>query len=230
MTVTGEKQFRYERKFMARGTNREEIEAMVMLHPSFFRRLHVPRVVNNVYFDDFEFSFFKENVEGDSQRNKVRIRWYGELTDVPAEATLELKSRFNQAGSKDHFSVKDFDLKRLGDQKKVDSWLEECTSLPKLIRKSGTLRPTLINSYRRSYFLSADGKYRVTVDDELRFLRPFDTLSGFIVYPWEDRTNVIELKYAMEDDDRARDVASAFQFRLSKMSKYVAGVYQLYMT
>jgi SPX domain protein involved in polyphosphate accumulation len=230
MTELGREEFRYERKFLARGMDRAQTQALIMLNPGCFRTLHKPRIVNNVYFDDLDFSFFKENVEGDSRRRKVRIRWYNKAINSTAPAVLEVKTKTSQVGSKIHFPLEEFDLANLSDTKKVDEWLRSSMSLPRLIDKFGSLRPTLINRYKRSYFISFDEKFRITVDDNLEFFRPEGPMQQTCVSSWEDQSIIVELKYAIEDDTLARNISNNFPFRLSKMSKYVAGIYHIYMS
>ena len=230
MNVTNEEDFRYERKFLVRNLDRWQADPIILQNSAGFQRLHMPRTVNNVYFDDPGFSFFKDNVEGDSRRHKVRIRWYGDDLDQISDPVLEIKSKINQVGSKIRFPVENFSLSKLSEPDQIDKWLEKCASYSPLLPYVGTLRPAIINSYRRSYFLSFDKKFRLTMDDNLEFFHPTDKINPNYGDLWEDRSLVIELKYDKNADFQAREISNEFPFRLSKMSKYVAGVYQLYMT
>jgi len=230
MTDIGSEEYRYERKFMARGTDRKSVESLVKMHPACFRNLHTPRIINNIYFDDADFSFFKDNVEGQSERQKVRVRWYGEGETGIAKSVLEIKSKVNQKGSKARYPIEGFNLADLSNSRQVDGWLQNCAMHRHLMTKHGSLRPVLANRYRRSYFVSFDGKFRVTVDDELQFFHPGEYVLQSYTNVWEDQSNVIELKYEPDCDDAARKITQVFPFRLSKMSKYVAGVYHLHMT
>jgi len=230
MTENEGEEFRFERKFIARGMERESVESAIRMHPACFRDHHAPRTINTVYFDDAEFSFFKDNVEGQSERQKVRVRWYGDGDDGLAASVMEIKSKINQTGSKQRYSIEDFDLAALSISSRVDEWLEGCSRHPRLMTKYGSLRPVMTNKYRRSYFVSFDGKFRVTVDDQLQFFHPGVSNLRSYGNVWEEKTSVIELKYNLDDDNQARNITNSLPFRLSKMSKYVAGVYHLHLT
>ena len=88
--LPGEK-WRYERKFFISGLKKEDIEFMVKLHPAIFREIYHERTVNNLYFDSYEMKSYLDNVSGNSQRAKVRIRWYGDLFGIIEKPVLEVK-------------------------------------------------------------------------------------------------------------------------------------------
>ena len=86
------------------------------------------------------------------------------------------------------------------------------------------LQPVIVNSYNRSYFLSANKKFRITIDDELIYynLRPS---WNYIYDTYKERLKtVVELKYDKEFDDEASSICNQFPFRLDKNSKFVAGM------
>ena len=72
-------QMRYERKFLTSYLSKPEVEDIIRLHPASFSEIYHARYVNNIYFDTFSFSSYKENLGCISDRTKVRIRWYGEV-------------------------------------------------------------------------------------------------------------------------------------------------------
>ena len=47
-----------------------------------FYKKYNKRLVNSLYFDDLNFSSFKDNVDGNTHRLKTRIRWYNERPDL----------------------------------------------------------------------------------------------------------------------------------------------------
>ncbi len=105
----------------------------------------------------------------------------------------------------------------------VDHGLTE--DLPGCVRlQLQCLAPSLINRYRRSYHLSGDGAFRITVDDRMSFGRPRPhgplRADRFV----ESRSTIIELKYDANVDDRADRLASFFPFRVSRSSKYCYGL------
>ena len=91
----------------------------------------------------------------------------------------------------------------------------------------GALRPTLVNRYSRRYFMSADGRFRVTLDTGCEYFSPLPGRESAGRWAIDDASTIVELKYAEGDDDAARDVTRRFPFRLTKSSKYVTGVGRL---
>ena len=91
-----------------------------------------------------------------------------------------------------------------------------------------TLKFALLNRYHRKYFQSADSKFRITVDFDIDFYRldPFN--NRFIEKLTDHTSTILELKYSEEDDEEARDITNHFPFRMTKSSKYVTGLGNLY--
>ena len=84
-------------------------------------------------------------------------------------------------------------------------------------------QPTLLNSYLRSYYGTTDGKYRITIDRELRYFS-FLNAKKFTRFLIEDQAVVLELKYDETLDEDAAFIMQYIPFRYSKSSKYVTGL------
>jgi len=217
-----ESTYRYERKFYVDGLTMPEMTAVLRHHPAMFRPLYEPRHINNIYLDSTARNFYVDNVEGVADRSKTRIRWYGDLYGVHA-ATLELKIKRGFVGRKESYRLPAHEIRPGLSQVAVLGWLRQ-SGLPDQVRSNiSSLRPALVNRYRRRYYLSADGRYRLTVDDDQQFRGfPGGDLSRVAR---RDRGGVIvELKYALGDDGDADRVSNAFPFRMTRSSKYVAGL------
>ncbi len=217
------KGFRFERKFSTNSLSLVEVISLVKSHPAIFRVGFPDRQVNNLYFDSVQMQAFTDNVEGLANRTKIRIRWYGDLFGLVEKPTLELKIKRGNAGSKKHFplapirvddNIHDTAMNRL---KGIDGLLlEERLELAKC-------RPVLITRYVRKYFLSTDGRFRITVDSGLMFYTVNRFKNRFLRCSHNDDI-VIELKYDAEQDDTAHKISSHLGYRLSKYSKYATGV------
>ena len=85
------------------------------------------------------------------------------------------------------------------------------------------LSPTLLNRYERSYYLSFDKKFRVTLDNKMSFYSINPINHNFKIFSDQEKT-VVELKYDEHDLDGAKDITSYFPFRVTKNSKYVTGI------
>jgi SPX domain protein involved in polyphosphate accumulation len=213
---------RFERKFFISDFSIEEVTTAVELHPDFFSEIFEKRYVNNVYFDTDELSCYHDNIEGKSERVKLRIRWYGNFKGLIEKPILEIKIKKGQLGNKISIPLESFVFNSISD---VENTLKQVNSLELgLPVDLSFFKPSLLNRYARTYHLSADKKYRVTLDQEQKFLEaaPFENME---VNAIEDTTSVIlELKYAQNDDDYARTIISKFPFRLTRSSKYVRGL------
>ncbi len=216
---------RYETKFNVTELNYEEIKHVVMTHPALFQEIYKKRNVNNIYFDTLDLDSHVDNVEGERDRKKVRIRWYGDLFGVCRYPRLELKNKQGLLGWKVRYDLDDFSLNKetFFDYKKI-----LCCFSPndEFYFLSSSLRPTLLNRYEREYFLSKDGRYRITLDRKMEFYSINPIVEHFKSYADEQKT-IVELKYNQEDIDKVDEITQFFPFRLTKHSKYVVGIDRL---
>jgi len=84
--------------------------------------------------------------------------------------------------------------------------------------------PTIINSYKRKYFVSSDKKYRITIDWDQYFFR-IGSLNNFFKEKVRDQmTCILEIKYSLEDEKSVSLITQHFPFRLIANSKYVKGI------
>jgi hypothetical protein len=218
-----ERELRYEVKFVAPPTKRSEVEAWIRTHPSSFRMAYPPRRVNNVYFDDCDLSTYEENLTGISRRMKIRFRWYGTDPTEP-QGTLEFKMKRNRLGWKENFPV--VGLKLAG-----RPWGEIVRSLRAQLPLEGRVwfdrypQPILINYYWRHYFVSHDGRVRVTFDDDQMVCdQRFHDVPNFSSCVNLPDAMIVEVKAAAEDLELAGRAIQRIPIRVGRHSKYVVGV------
>ncbi len=219
--------FRHERKFYIENMGAAEVEHVLRMHPALFREIYHERSVNNIYFDSPYYRAYFDNVNGVCRRLKVRIRWYGELFGYVEKPMLELKLRDNLRVGKLTYPLAAFNM---------DSTLS-IEVLRRLFRQSTLselpesylleLSLSLLNRYGRKYFLSADGKYRVTIDTRMRAYKIDPFQNSFFHRTQDVSHTILELKYAEEDEADAARISNAFPFRMTRSSKYVRGVEEL---
>ena len=219
---------RYERKLILPRNSLSELNSFVRLHPARFRPLYQPRHINNIYFDTPLFRNFHDSTEGFAQRNKIRIRWYGNLFGEIANPKLELKDKTGVVGTKANHVLPILKLNK----KHVNANIETCLKVAKLpddvLGAMMPMQPALMNRYLRSYWRSADGNYRLTVDSELQFTA-LQRVSGAGFQTRRDhRKIIVEMKYDAEFDSGAPEITQYFPVRLGKCSKYVMGIERLY--
>jgi hypothetical protein len=216
---------RYERKFVTFELDLAEALAVIRFHPAHFREAYHARFVNNIYFDTPCFDHYQDNVRGVANRVKCRIRWYGAPRGPIARPTLELKRKRGLLGSKESHALRPFDL----DDDLDAAGLFEKSELPEPLRcELASLRPVLMNRYRRRYFASRDESYRVTVDTELGFRAPTRGPGRLPTWVGRDGRVIVELKFGIGKEDLGARIATRFPFRLTRSSKYVVGVDALY--
>lgn len=216
--------WRHERKFAVTDVGHPEVSWAVRLHPARFARAYPDRYVNNLYLDSPDRRCFADALAGLPERVKYRIRWYGDLTGSVAQPVFEVKHRRGTAGSKQAFPLAAFAVSR-GQRLAVARERIAAAALPPALRERvAELRLQLLNRYRREYWISADGLLRLTLDTELEFVAVGAGRNSLARRWLEHEHTVLELKYAVEHDERGRWAASRLPFRLTRSSKYVRGV------
>lgn len=214
---------RYERKYRLDAIGLEKVKQYVNLHPASFKTIYPDRTINNVYFDTPALNFYRDNMMGVARRKKYRLRWYGEELVPLLNTALEVKIRDNEMGRKDRIKMGDY---QKPDWRKISYDVNDWVASPSLIT------PVLINSYRRSYFGTGDGKFRLTVDFDLSYYSLMDRIwteqkfdrKYFREFPGI----IVELKYDKEHAGEADFIQQNLPFRISKNSKYVNGMSLLY--
>lgn len=204
---------RFERKYRIEGVTLEEVLAFVRDHPLSFQTHHPDRQINNIYLDTPDLEFFRLNLIGAGERLKYRIRWYGENEQAAHQPVLEAKIKHNELGEKEIWP--------LSDQEEL-SYPTVMEWINREFPEKGPLVPILLNHYLRSYFISYDGKFRLTLDREMRF----ENAEAGFSHPafLRDEAIIMEIKYDLELDKEWKRVSWHLPFRVGKNSKYVNGV------
>lgn len=220
---------RFERKFIFEDTYLEDIINQVVYTSEFgFSEIYDRRGVNNIYFDDTNYKFYHQNVAGDGERKKYRLRWYGDTVSEIKNPRLEIKKKFGEVGDKYAIKLKGtrFDLQTQSAEEVrlqlIDILEEQGHGLLALDMK--ILFPALINRYERRYFLSACGKFRITLDYHMQFYDPNYRIFEKSEYTLENKETIFELKYKPEHDTECRKLTQRLRNRMSKNSKYVKGI------
>ena len=205
---------RYERKYKIESISPEVVRQVVMNHPASFKKIYPDRKVNNIYFDNPELTAYFDNVSGVANRQKLRVRWYGNDIFKIENPKLEIKIKSNLLGYKKSLPVDHFKLTDLKALSKEISHKSNTYSI---------FQPTLINAYLRSYYGTTDRKFRITIDRNLQY---FSLLNAkkFTRFQIEDPSVILELKYDEHLDDDAEFILQNIPFRFSKSSKYVTGL------
>ncbi len=216
--------YRYERKFVSTSLLHEEMATMIHLNPAGFHEIYASRNVNSLYLDTPDLLYYQRNLDGVSQRSKVRIRWYGDLLGYVEEPFLEIKTKSGLIGGKMRLPLAPIMIDGALDTHIIHEGLLN-SDLPDYVRiLVESLEVSLLCRYGRHYYLSADGKFRATLDQGLQFIPILASLNPWRDHPIDPTTRVLEVKYHPDEDTQVRDVVKFFPFRLRSFSKYVVGV------
>jgi len=218
-------EYRYERKFFVTELSKYEIENIVKIHSATFTEIYYKRFINNIYFDTFNYNNLRENVEGSTERIKIRIRWYGELFGYVEKPVLEIKIKKGLLGKKISVPLNPFSLTK---KTNIPDILKSIKDLQEIIEIDfESLIPSLLNRYSRSYYQSFDNNFRITIDNDQSFYLIKQNNNSFLNHHNDNRATILELKYNQIFDQEANFITSQFPFRVTKSSKYVNGIQQI---
>jgi len=220
--------FRYERKYYLAGEDYGFVRTLILNHPASFRVVFHQRQVNNIYFDTPGFDFFYDNVNGVQMRKKIRIRWYDDTFSHQKKLTLEYKLKNGLLGDKISYPLSNIYTGEGFEIDQMRSELKKNRLKPNIENDILTTYPSLLNKYVREYFISDDNKCRITLDRDLSFFRIHAGKNFFQTSYHLPKDLIMEMKYDPEDEHIAESIAQHFPFRVTKSSKYVIGVQNLY--
>lgn len=213
------KDFRYERKFVVPYMEESEIEQVIFGNKYIFKEIFSERQVNNIYLDNIDMTSFFDNVLGNPDRTKFRIRWYGDLYEVN-KPVLEMKVKRGLVGTKLSFPLQHFkfpcgldEIQEVFQKSKLPEWLLEILK---------NQRFALVNCYKRKYYMSFCKKFRITVDKDLTYYGVFNQLNLDLLDKVQEDFFILEVKYAVKESPE--DITTKFPFRMTKSSKFVTGV------
>jgi hypothetical protein len=223
LNASAESEYRYEIKFAhASFFGSHLLIEAIKQHPAIFREIYAGRRVNNIYFDTVDYLTVNDNVSGYADREKIRIRWYGKSLGK-IRPVLELKRKVGSVGTKTKYELKSAFRKNT---QTIEDLLRPC--LQGLSKPADEIlscvRPTLMNTYDRRYFVSACGGYRITLDENVNFYSVGRGMISRVPSAELDSTHILEVKYPIHNQKQIYGITKFLPFRLTKSSKYVAGI------
>jgi len=214
---------RHEIKLVASVIDLPRTRAWLSLHPDGFTPSYPDRYVNSVYFDSQSASALHGHRAGQGRRSKLRLRWYGAL-DGPAFPHWELKSKEYALGYKRSSPAGlSLDLRAAHWPEMVKALRDRCGP-PISLYLDAFPRPVLLVRYRRSYYESADGALRVTLDADLEMYDQLFSRAPNLDHPSAPSERVvIEFKAPQSQESRIERALQGCPVHLSRHSKYVTG-------
>ena len=213
--------YRFERKWIF-NNNYFDIYNSLLKSKFYFNNSFPDRRVNSIYFDDFSNTSVKENLEGENDKTKIRIRWYGKNSFILKKPKLELKIKKNFQNFKNIKNLNILDglnIKKLENVKLISKVINS-------IYKKKMIIPVSTTHYDRSYLISSNNFVRSTVDKNLKFSK----FNNNFFIPIFKRFNkiILEFKYQKKYDGYVRENINNISSRFSKSSKYIYSMINYY--
>ena len=193
------------------------IDRAIKLSGFSFRKTFPTRRVNSVYFDTIKMDLLTQSLEGNRDRKKIRLRWYGDKKKE-CDATLEIKNKKGVVSWKNLYEkqiVVNPTANRWDNLFKYDS---DNLHLKNIFK---SYLPASIVSYKRDYYESMNKKIRITIDKDLRTYQQMSRLKVDFSH-YKDRSSLVimEIKTSYEDEKILKHVLQDFPFSGKRFSKY----------
>ena len=212
---------RFERKWLFRSNNYLALINALIRSKLFFRTQYPLRKVNSIYFDTNKYTSIRQNLDGVSNKKKIRIRWYGDK-NIIKNGMIEIKSKKGFETKKESMSIRelhDLNLFKLKNLKILKDILNTKLKNKKIIY------PILTTHYEREYFISLNGRIRATIDYNLKSVF-LNNLSQIDIIKNFKNICILELKYSTSLDKYVRKNLKDISLRLSKNSKFVNSAFE----
>tara|TARA_A100001035_G_C27724860_1_gene473838 strand:- start:150 stop:812 length:663 start_codon:yes stop_codon:yes gene_type:complete len=203
---------RYERKFLIDNKKKFIIKKKLNLFEIFRSRK-----ISNIYLDNPKRKNFIDNVDGENNRMKFRIRYYDNNF---SSLNFEIKKKINNVVKKKQilFSGDKKDIQSTDGIKKLIKYLVLNYKLPSFLLN---YQPSSINEYKREYFLHKLNKnIRITFDTKVGSKLILGRNVYFNNLKYLNKFMIIECKYNTKLDEEVRKLKIHNLAKFSKFSKY----------
>jgi len=212
---------RFERKWIFNSKDYLALINSLIRSNLFFKKHYPKRRVNSIYFDTSNYDSIRQNLDGVSNKKKIRIRWYGEQNKL-IKPVLEIKSKKGSETKKENFKIKELNDLKFPDLKNLKI-IKDTVNLKTNSKKA--IYPILTTNYDREYFISDNGKIRATIDYNLKSVY-LKNLSQLDIVKNFSLACILELKYSTKLDKYVRKNLKNITLRLSKNSKFVKSAFE----
>ena len=193
--------FRTEEKLYIKSENL--IQFKEFLAKKSVKKIHHPRVIKSLYFDNLNLDMHNDSIEGLVPRKKIRIRNYPQDKDKKIYLEIKNSSVEGRFKTRKIIDLNDF---------------EKYKSLGIFDNQYGVCYPKLYVKYIREYSILND--VRISIDKEIEYI-DFNTNFKF-----NDNKIIVELKTSINKNlDELRE---DYPMQRIRFSKYCFGVQSLY--
>ena len=185
-----------------------------------FKEIYEKRQINSIYFETNNFTDLLDTIDGEKNRSKLRMRWYGKTFHNVTKPILENKIKINNQNYKTKQSLNDLEFKNEISTKEIKKILNNIKILDDELQIKLKIRnPNVLISYDRRYFMYKD--IRITLDTNLKskdfYKKKKITEDEFLI---KKKFLIVELKYKDKDFEDVKKITSSFKNRVRKFSKY----------
>ena len=166
-------------------------------------KIHEPRVIESLYFDNQSFQIYNDSIEGLVPRKKLRIRNYPNNKDNKIYFEIKNSSVEGRYKTRKIININEFN------EKKIKGIFDE---------QYGLCYPKLYVKYDREYMFLKD--VRISIDTNITY-RNFNTN-----YQTNDSRVIAELKTSINKD--LDELIEDFPIQRIRFSKYCFGAEMLY--
>ena len=213
--------YRYEIKFVLDNTRLADVMQWLYNNTT-ANKSYDNRMVNSIYFDDIDFSSVRDNLAGIAQRNKLRLRWYGnQKNSLPI---FEVKTKNGRLGYKTAYPIKSIknNIMDLNIDKIVSKCIKDLAIHDIILDKH--IVPTLQVNYEREYYETHDS-IRITIDQDIQFsdTQLHNTIlneNNSYSYPFQ----VMEIKFEPSMKDKVAELIKPLHITPKRHSKYLVGL------
>ena len=209
---------RYEIKYVLNDNNFNEALNFLYLHSKAKKKFNI-RTVNSLYFDDDNLSLAKDNLDGLSNRKKLRLRWYNQENNL----NFEIKTKKNRFNSKKIFPINI--LKSNIQKLKIKEINELCKKeiFNSRFEFYNFHKPILGVKYEREYFENFEG-IRITIDKKIKFFDIYNNRRIDQMTIKNYNFKILEIKFHPELLPSAKNIIKKFKILSMRNSKYLTGL------
>ena len=200
------------------------------LSRSGFIKAYPGRKISSIYYDTVDYDFAYSNMTGESNRTKIRLRWYPPSVDYlkrsPAKCFLERKRKANDMSDKVILAEKNFaDIGSIVRELETTRDWVNANTMHNTSSKVSYLKEAVLVSYDRHYYRHMLELYcRLTIYCNIQF---YDMCSAAVGKQLSKDYFIVELKYRQKDQASVNAIMREFPFRRSRYSKYLSAMVNL---
>ena len=206
---------RIEKKFVL-GKYKDDFVKRLLLVNGFMKQ-YPDRVINSIYMDTANFDFAKDNINGISDRKKIRFRWYN--SDLE-KIYIEVKNKRNFNVWKNIENIEP----AINEKKLIEYLQKNLNNMKYKYNNYFNHKLVLKTNYKRSYWLSKNKKIRATIDINLN-----TNSINFYKKKIYFNDTILEFKFSPDNESHFRNFfLNKISFlRSQKYSKYVRSFLEL---